>query len=179
MASEPAPKTALFGGGCFWCMQPSFDTTAGVTATSVGYAGGDAKTATYEHVSTGRTAHVEVIQITYDPAKVAYEKLLETYLENIDPTDAGGQFADRGPQYQTVIFYADDAQKHAAEKALAAIAPKFAPAPIAVRLKPAVSFFAAEDYHQRYYEKNRAHYKAYKVGSGRAGYIEETWKNKQ
>ncbi len=178
MAATPTPttKTALFGGGCFWCMQPSFDKTVGVTATSVGYAGGDAKTATYDHVSSGTTGHVEVIQVTYDPTKVGYEKLLENYLDNIDPTDADGQFADRGPQYQTVIYYADDAQKKAAEKALAAIAPKFAPAPIAVRLKPLTPFFPAEDYHQRYYEKNSAHYNAYKVGSGRAAYIEKTWK---
>lgn len=171
-------KTALFGGGCFWCMQPSFDNTKGVTSTSVGYAGGDAKTANYDAVSTGTTGHVEVIQITYDAAQVTYETLLQTYLENIDPTDAEGQFADKGPQYRTVIFYADAVQKTAAEKALAAIAPKFAPSPIAVLIKPTSPFYAAEDYHQRYYEKNAAHYNAYKKGSGRAGYIEKTWKKR-
>ncbi|MFZ4542310.1 MAG: peptide-methionine (S)-S-oxide reductase MsrA [Rickettsiales bacterium] len=171
-------KTALFGGGCFWCMQPSFDNTAGVTATSVGYAGGDAKTATYDQVSTGKTQHVEVIQITYDPAKVTYEKLLDIYLENIDPTDPEGQFADKGPQYQTAVYYADDTQKAAAEKALVALAPKFKPAPIAVKLKPLSPFYAAEDYHQKYYQKNAGHYNAYKVGSGRADYIEKTWGKK-
>lgn len=169
-------KTAMFAGGCFWCMQPAFDTTAGVTATSVGYAGGDAKTANYDAVSTGKTGHVEVIQVTYDPAQVAYEKLLETYLENIDPTDAEGQFADKGSQYTTAIYYADAAQKAAAEKALAAIAPKFAPAPIVVKILPDTPFYAAEDYHQKYYQKKSVHYNAYKQGSGRAAYIEKTWK---
>jgi methionine-S-sulfoxide reductase len=178
MAAEPtttSTKTALFGGGCFWCMQPSFDTTVGVVSTSVGYAGGDAKTANYEAVSSGTTGHVEVIEITYDPAKVAYEKLLTIYLENIDPTDGGGQFADRGSQYAPVIFYADAAEKVKAEAALKAIAPKFTPAPIAVALREAKPFYAAEDYHQRYYQKNAAHYNAYKKGSGRAAFIEKTW----
>lgn len=178
MTATPSPstQTALFGGGCFWCMQPAFDNTAGVTATSVGYTGGDAKTANYDAVSTGHTGHVEVIEITYDPAKVTYEKLLETYLANIDPTDPEGQFADKGPQYQTAIYVADDAQKNAAQKALENIATKFAPAPIAVAIKPAAIFYPAEDYHQKYYLKNAAHYNAYKYGSGRAGYIEKTWK---
>lgn len=169
-------KTAMFAGGCFWCMQPSFDNTPGVSATSVGYAGGDAKTANYDAVSTGTTKHLEVIQITYDPAKVAYEKLLETYLENIDPTQADGQFNDRGPQYHTAIYYENAAQQSAAHAALEAIKPKFAPAPIVVKLLPTTTFYPAEEYHQKYYEKNRAHYNAYKVGSGRAGYIEKTWK---
>jgi methionine-S-sulfoxide reductase len=178
MAASPAAvtQTALFGGGCFWCMQPSFDATKGVVATSVGYAGGEAKTATYDAVSTGTTSHVEVIQVTFDPQHVSYEWLLEIYLENIDPTDEGGQFADRGPQYHTVIFYENAAQHDAAKKALAAIAPKFAPAPIAVRLREIAPFYPAEDYHQRYYQKNSAHYNTYKKGSGRADFIEKNWK---
>jgi methionine-S-sulfoxide reductase len=179
MAAEPvaAPtKTALFGGGCFWCMQPSFDSTPGVASTSVGYAGGEAKTANYDAVSAGTTGHVEVIEITYDPTKVAYETLLTIFLENIDPTDGGGQFADRGEQYAPVIFHADASEKTAAEKALAAIAPKFAPAPIAVKLREAAAFYPAEDYHQKYYQKNSTHYNAYKKGSGRKDFIEKTWK---
>jgi methionine-S-sulfoxide reductase len=177
MATTPAPATAtaLFAGGCFWCMQPAFDNAVGVTATSVGYSGGAKETATYEQVSTDTTGHAEVIQVTYDPGKIAYEKLLETYLENIDPTDAEGQFADKGKHYQTAIYYADDAQKLAAEKALAAIAPKFAPTPIVVKIKPATPFYGAEEYHQKYYQKNSAHYNAYKKGSGRAAYIEKVW----
>jgi methionine-S-sulfoxide reductase len=179
MAADPVAvptKTALFGGGCFWCMQPSFDSTPGVIATSVGYAGGEAKTANYDAVSAGNTGHVEVIEITYDPTKVAYEKLLTIFLENIDPTDGGGQFADRGSQYAPVIFYADASEKTAAEKALAAIAPKFAPAPIEVKLRASAAFYPAEDYHQKYYQKNSTHYNAYKKGSGRKDFIEKNWK---
>lgn len=171
-----ATKTALFAGGCFWCVQPVFDTTKGVSKAVVGYTGGMKETATYEKVSTGKTGHIEAIQVTYDPAVVKYETLVQSFLHDIDPTDAGGQFADRGSQYHTAIFYADEEQKKAAEKELAAIAPKFAPKPIAVQVKPATEFYAAEDYHQQYYIKNSQHYNAYKKGSGRADYIEKTWK---
>ena len=173
--SDAATKTAMFGGGCFWCMQPSYDNTEGVTKTRVGYTGGDAKTANYDAVSTGKTGHVEVIEIQYDPQKVSYEKLLETYWENIDPTDGKGQFADKGSQYVPAIYVADETQKTAAEKSKQAITAKFAPKPIAVNIIPATPFYVAEDYHQRYYEKNAAHYNAYKKGSGRAGYLKETW----
>ncbi|MDX2095381.1 MAG: peptide-methionine (S)-S-oxide reductase MsrA [Alphaproteobacteria bacterium] len=176
MAAPTPLRTALFAGGCFWCMQPAFDAISGVTRTRVGYAGGTAETANYEAVSTGKTQHLEVIEITYDPQRVRYAQLLETYLENIDPTQADGQFADRGPQYHTAIFYADATQKAAAEKALQAIAVKFAPAPIVVHIIAAAPFYAAEAYHQKYYEKNSAHYTAYKRGSGRADYLERTWR---
>lgn len=177
--TTPTPKTAMFGGGCFWCMQPAFDNALGVISTSVGYAGGDAKTANYEAVSTGTTGHVEVIQVTYDPHKIGFDKLLEIYLENVDPTDAEGQFADKGSQYRTAIYFVDAAQKSAAETALKSIANKFAPAPIMVQILPATPFYAAEDYHQKYYLKNAQHYNAYKVGSGRAAFIEKNWKNKE
>lgn len=177
MAASTASSThtALFAGGCFWCMQPAFDQMAGVIRTRVGYAGGEANTATYEQVSSGTTGHVEVIQVEYDASKVAYETLLSTYLENIDPTDAEGQFADKGSQYRTAVYYADASQKLAAEKGLATIAPKFAPVPIRVLVLPATEFYAAEEYHQHYYRKNSVHYNAYKHGSGRAGYIEKVW----
>lgn len=169
-------KTALFAGGCFWCVQPVFDNTKGVSKAIVGYTGGEKKTATYEQVSMGNTGHVEAIEVTYDPAVVKYETLVRSFLHDIDPTDADGQFADRGSQYHTAIFYADPEQKNVAEKELAAIAPKFAPTPIAVKVLPAKPFYAAEDYHQQYYIKNSQHYNAYKKGSGRADYIEKTWK---
>lgn len=171
-----ATATALFAGGCFWCMQPAFDCAPGVSATQVGYTGGAASTATYEQVSRGDTGHVEAIQVTYDPAQVTYAHLLKTYLENIDPTDGEGQFADRGTHYMPAIYYADTTQQQTAEQALAAIAPKFAPQPISVKLLPASAFYVAEAYHQKYYEKNATHYNAYKVGSGRASYLENTWK---
>lgn len=175
MAATPTMQTAIFAGGCFWCMQPSYDATEGVSKTAVGYTGGPAETANYEAVSSGTSGHVEAIEITYNPAIVSYERLLAIFFENIDPTDADGQFADRGSQYHTGIYYADDAQKDAAEKAKSALAAKFAPQPIVVPILPAKPFYAAEDYHQRYYEKNRMHYNAYKQGSGRADYLKKTW----
>jgi len=178
MAATSTTQTAIFAGGCFWCMQPSFDNMPGVISTSVGYTGGDSKTANYDAVSSGRTQHVEAIEITYDPSKVAYEKLLETYWENIDPTDAEGQFADKGTQYRTAIFYHDAVQQKRAETSKEAIAKKFAPKPIAVNILPATPFYAAEDYHQKYYQKNKTHYTMYKYGSGRAGYLEKTWGKK-
>lgn len=175
-SAQAAQETALFGGGCFWCMQPAFDQTKGVIATSVGYAGGTAEDATYEKVSTGTTAHIEAIQVTYDPAQVTYEQLLQTYLENIDPTDGDGQFADRGPQYMPVVFCSNAAQQIAAKTALESIAKKFAPQPIKVSIRDAKPFYPAEDYHQKYYQKHSLRYNAYKHGSGRASYIEKTWK---
>lgn len=179
ISGQQRTATAMFAGGCFWCMQPSFDQMIGVAATSVGYAGGDKKTATYAQVSTGTTGHIEVIQITYDPKQVTFQKLLKTYLENVDPTDAEGQFADKGSQYRTAIYYNDVAEKSAAEQALKDIAPKFAPTPIAIQILPTKPFYAAEADHQKYYMKNKAHYTAYKYGSGRADYIERTWGEKK
>lgn len=171
-------KKALFAGGCFWCMQPGFDNTPGVISTHVGYAGGTKETATYAHVSSGRTGHVEVIEIIYDPVRASYETLLQTYWENIDPTDGDGQFADRGSQYMPAIYYADETQKLAAENSLRAMQSKFAPKPIQVKILPAPAFYPAEDYHQRYYEKNSAHYNAYKIGSGRAAFLKSMWDKK-
>lgn len=172
-----ATQTAMFAGGCFWCMQYAFDRTHGVTSTLVGYSGGEAQTATYEQVSTGTTGHYETIQITYDPLQVTYAALVETYLENIDPTDPNGQFADRGTQYMPAIFYADGGQKNTAEKALAVIAPKFGK-PIVVKVKPAQPFYTAEEHHQKYYQTNPDHFNAYEQGSGRADYIARTWGTK-
>lgn len=167
-------KTALFAGGCFWCMQPSYDNLPGVASTRVGYAGGSADTATYDKVTSGKTGHVEVIEIVYNPEKVSYDTLLQTYWENIDPTDPNGQFADKGSQYIPAIYYADDAQRHAAEQSKTRVQQKFEK-PIVVKLLPTPPFYPAEDYHQRYYEKNSVHYNAYKIGSGRAGYLKKTW----
>ena len=169
-----ATQTAMFAGGCFWCMQYAFDKMKGVT-TLVGYSGGTVANPTYEQVSSGTTGHFETIQVTYDPAQVKYEALLETYIENIDPTDPNGQFADQGTQYMPAIFYADEAQKKAAEKALADVAPKFGKKPIVVKVKPAKPFYAAEEHHQKYYQKAPSAFQAYEHGSGRADYLERTW----
>lgn len=171
-------KTAIFAGGCFWCMQPVFDNMPGVIKTAVGYSGGHVINPTYEQVISDTTGHYEAIEVVYDPSKVAYEKLVEIYFENIDPLDAGGQFADRGEHYHTVVFYADDAQKKIAEEYKARVA-KFFGQPVATKILPAKPFYAAEDYHQRYYEKNKMRYNAYKYGSGRVNRLEELWGDKK
>ena len=170
-------EIATFAGGCFWCMQPPFDNLKGVISTEVGYTGGGIENPTYQQISRGDTGHYEAMRVTYDPSQVSYEKLLETFWHNIDPTQADGQFADRGPQYYTAIFYHDDLQKESAEKSKQELeqSGKF-DQPVATKLLKAEVFYPAEDYHQKYYEKNESHYQGYKRGSGRAGFIEETWK---
>lgn len=169
-------ETAIFAGGCFWCMEPPFSFLDGVKDVSAGYTGGKTENPTYEQVSTGRTGHYEAVRVIYDPAKVKYERLLEIFWKNIDPTDDGGQFADRGTQYLTAVFYTTPQQKTIAEKSKDALGKsgKFK-TPIATAILPAKKFYAAENYHQNYFQTNKDHYDRYKVGSGRAGYIERTW----
>lgn len=174
--AQAKTDTAIFAGGCFWCMQPEFDNTQGVSKTVVGYTGGTVANPTYEQVSTDTTGHYEAIEITYDPTVVSYEKLLDIYWHNIDPLDAGGQNYDRGQHYQTAIFTNSDAQLMAAEKSKEKVEKFFAPKPVATKILPAKPFYAAEDYHQKYYEKNSMRYKAYKTGSGRENHLEQLWK---
>jgi len=165
-------KTAIFAGGCFWCMQPPFDQTEGVIKTSVGYAGGHDANPTYEEVSSGTSGHAEVIEVTYDPSKVSYEKLLDVFWKNIDPTTVDQQFADRGSQYRTAIFYVDGEQKKMAIASKEKIEKSgWYDRPIVTSIESAGKFYPAEDYHQKYYKKNAVHYEMYKEGSGRAGYI--------
>lgn len=170
-------QTAIFGGGCFWCMEPPFEQLEGVIEVTAGYSGGDEVNPTYEQVSSGRTSHFEAVQVVYDPAKISYQQLVEVFWRQIDPTDGGGQFADRGKHYRTAIFYSTDEQKKIAEESKAALdASGMFEKPVATMILPAKPFYAAEEYHQDYYRKNVLHYSAYKVGSGRAGFIERTWK---
>jgi len=168
--------TATFAGGCFWCMESPFEKLDGVFDVISGYTGGDVKNPTYEEVSTGRTGHAESVEVHYDPARISYDQLLDVYWRSIDPTDAGGQFADRGSQYRTAIFYHDETQREAAERSKAALAAsgRFA-TPIATTIVPAGPFYAAEEYHQDYYKKNHDHYTAYRRASGREGFLERTW----
>lgn len=169
---------ATFAGGCFWCLQGPFDAEPGVSNVHVGYAGGDPADGTYHRVASGRTKHREGITMDYDPTQVSYERLLELFWKNIDPTDAGGQFADRGYQYTTAIYYHTPEQKIIAEQSKTTLnsAGKFKKA-IAVAIEPYTTFVPAEDEHQAYYKKNPLQYKMYKRGSGRADYIEQTWNN--
>jgi peptide-methionine (S)-S-oxide reductase len=181
-AAEPTAKaqattTAVFAGGCFWCMEPPYDKLPGVVATTSGYTGGQKMNPTYEQVSAGDTGHVEAMQVTYDPKLVSYEKLLEVFWRNVDPLDKGGQFCDRGSTYTTAIFYANEEQKKLAEQSKAAIEKKLGKA-IVTAIRPAATFYAAEDYHQDYYQKNPLRYKYYRYSCGRDQRLEELWGKK-
>lgn len=167
---------ATFAGGCFWCMVGPFEALAGVEKVVAGYTGGHTKNPTYQEVCYGNTGHYEAVQITFDSQVVSYQNLLEIFWQQIDPTDVGGQFADRGQSYQTVIFYHDEEQHQLAEASKQALAAsgKFNQ-PIVTAILPAGEFYLAEDYHQGYHRKNEAHYTMYKEGSGRACFIKKHW----
>ncbi len=169
-------ETATFAGGCFWCMEPPFEQLDGVMEAAAGYTGGRGENPTYEQVSSGRTGHYEAVQVSYDPSKVTYQDLLDVFWRNIDPTDKGGQFADRGTQYYTAVFYHNEEQKQLAEESKRALGTsgKFSK-PIVTAVLPAGPFYRAEDYHQDYYRKAPARYKRYKRGSGRELFIEKMW----
>jgi peptide methionine sulfoxide reductase msrA/msrB len=174
----PTPKLAhaTFAGGCFWCMETPFDDVPGVHSTTSGYAGGSVKNPTYEQVSSGTTGHAESLQVAYEPAKVSYEQLLDVYWHNIDPTDAGGQFCDRGKQYRSVIFYADEQQERAAlaSKRRLEASRRFAQ-PIVTEIVPLPAFYPAEDHHQNFCRRNPLRYKSYRLGCGRDQRLAELW----
>jgi len=171
-------RKAMFAGGCFWCMEKPFETLDGVISVTSGYAGGKTENPTYENYMAG--GHIEVVEIVYDPAKVTYETLLEVFWRQIDPTDPGGQFVDRGHGYTTAIFYYDDDQRRQAEASKAALAGKGVfDKPIVTPIIPAVPFFAAEEYHQDYYKKNPIRYRFYRSGSGRDRFLENVWGDEQ
>lgn len=176
--SHAASTKAIFAGGCFWCMQPVFDTTPGVSATTVGYTGGTLASPTYEQVAEGNTGHVEAIEITYDANRVSYEQLVGIFLRNIDPFDPYGQFADKGKPYHTAIFTANAEEKKIAEQALAQLERTFPGKKVATTIRTATTFYAAEAYHQEYYEKNALRYNLYKHGSGRVTGLKEIWGEK-
>ncbi|MBC5636337.1 peptide-methionine (S)-S-oxide reductase MsrA [Ornithinibacillus sp. BX22] len=170
-------KKATFAGGCFWCMVKPFDQWDGVHAVVSGYTGGHVENPTYEEVKTGTTGHYEAVEITFDPSIISYNEILEVYWRQIDPTDAGGQFQDRGEQYRTAIFYHDEEQKAQAEASKQALAEsgRFQK-PIVTEILPAVTFYPAEDYHQDFYKKSEKEYKEDRAKSGRDEFIEENWK---
>jgi len=171
-------KKATFAGGCFWCMVEPFDEQPGIESIVSGYTGGHVENPTYEQVCADNTGHVEAVEITYNPEIFPYEDLVELFWRQIDPTDDGGQFHDRGSSYQTAIFYHDDSQKQIAEKSKQALvdSKKFKK-PIVTPIIPAETFYEAEKEHQYYYKQNHFHYKLYKKGSGRQQFIEKNWKN--
>ncbi|MBV9008111.1 MAG: peptide-methionine (S)-S-oxide reductase MsrA [Verrucomicrobia bacterium] len=169
-------RTAVFAGGCFWCIQPAFDEAPGVLKTTVGYTGGTEPNPTYELVSSERTKYREAIEIVYDPAKISYAQLLDIYWKQIDPTQSDGQFTDIGPSYRAAIYFANDEEKKIAEESKAKLAASHRfDKPIVTEILPAMKFWPAEDYHQKYSQKNPAHFEAFEVGSGREAYAKKKW----
>jgi peptide-methionine (S)-S-oxide reductase len=168
------PAKATFAGGCFWCMEPPYDELEGVISTISGYTGGTKKNPTYEQVSAGTTGHTEAVEVTYDPKKVSYEKLLDVFWRNIDPLTANAQFCDSGSQYRSAIFYHDQTQKTLAEASKRRLQDRFKQ-PIVTEIVRASEFYPAEDYHQDYYKKNPIRYKIYRYGCGRDSRLQELW----
>lgn len=171
-------KIATFAGGCFWCMEPPFEKLDGVKSVVSGYMGGHKKSPTYKEVSAGSTGHTEVVQVTYDPQKVTYKELLDIFWRNIDPTDAGGQFVDRGSQYRSGVFYHSEEQKKLATQSKDTLE-KNGPfkKKVISEITEAGVFYKAEDYHQDYYKKSPIRYKYYRYRSGRDQFLEKYWKN--
>ncbi|MDQ0217963.1 peptide-methionine (S)-S-oxide reductase [Peribacillus cavernae] len=169
-------EKATFAGGCFWCMVKPFHEQPGIESVVSGYTGGTKANPTYEEVCSDTTGHYEAVQITFDPKVFRYEKLVELFWQQIDPTDAGGQFGDRGSSYQTAIFYHNQEQKEMAEQSKAKLqeSSRFS-RPIVTPILPVKEFYPAEGYHQDYYKKQPAHYNAYRIGSGRAAFIDKNW----
>ncbi len=181
LAVEPGGKsvekmvaTAVFAGGCFWCMQPPFDRLEGVISTTAGYAGGHTKNPTYEEVSAGKTGHAESVRVVYDPGRVSYASLLEVFWHNIDPLTANRQFCDAGSQYRSAIFYTDETQRRLAEESKRALE-KARGWRIVTEIVPAGEFYPAEEYHQEFYRKNPVRYKTYRFLCGRDQRLRELW----
>ena len=172
----PGHAVATFAGGCFWCMEPPYDKLPGVLSTTSGYMGGAKKNPTYEEVSGGATGHTEVVQVLYDPSKVSYEKLLDVFWVNVDPTVKDRQFCDVGSQYRTAIFVGSPEQRKAAEASKAALekSKPFKDA-IVTPIVDAGEFWPAEDYHQDYYQKNPVRYSYYRTGCGRDARLKQLW----
>lgn len=169
-------ELATFAGGCFWCMVKPFDEQPGIFKIESGYTGGHKANPTYEEVCTDTTGHKEAVQITFNPDVFPYEKLLKLFWQQIDPTDSGGQFADRGDSYKTAIFYHSDSQKQKAEASKKQLEKQDTfKAPIVTEILPAKTFYRAEDYHQDYYKKNPLHYERYRFGSGRGPFLNHYW----
>jgi peptide-methionine (S)-S-oxide reductase len=171
-------KTAIFAAGCFWCVEEAFDKVAGVVETTSGYTGGVLPNPTYEQVSAGNTGHAEALRVKYDPAKVSYAQLLDTFWHNVDPFDGGGQFCDRGSSYRGAIFFMTDEEEKQAQASKEAVAKQFNQT-VATQIVKATPFYPAEGYHQDYHTKNPLRYSFYKWNCGRAQRLEEIWGKKQ
>ena len=175
-ASAPAPATAVFAGGCFWCMETAFEGLPGVSAVISGYTGGEKKNPTYEEVSSGTTGHAESVEVTFDPAKITYAQLLDVFWHNVDPLAGGHQFCDYGTQYRSAIFYRGEEQRLAAEASKRTLEeqPRFK-GKITTQIVAATTFYRAEEYHQDFYKKNPRRYQEYRTGCGRDARLKELW----
>src|SRR6185369_13511117 len=169
-------RKATFAGGCFWCMEPAFDSLKGVISVTSGYTGGKKENPTYKEVSAGGTGHAEAVEIVYDPAIISYRALLDTFWSNIDPVAVNRQFCDSGNQYRSAIFYHSEEQARLARASKAALerSKRFSK-PVATEISPAGRFYPAEEYHQKYYKKNPLRYKYYRSGCGRDRRLKELW----
>ncbi|HEY5656547.1 MAG TPA: peptide-methionine (S)-S-oxide reductase MsrA [Myxococcota bacterium] len=165
---------ALFAGGCFWCMEPAFDEVPGVVSTTSGYTGGRVESPTYEQVSSGSTGHAEAVRVVYDPSQVTYEKLLDVFWHNIDPTVRNRQFCDTGSQYRSAIFASGPEERELAEASRRRVAERLG-VPIQTEIVDAGAFYPAEEYHQDYYRKNPLRYAFYRRGCGRDARLAEIW----
>ena len=175
-AGQDDSAVAVFAGGCFWCTEADFDKLPGVLATTSGYIGGAIENPTYEEVSSGRSGHIEAVQVRFDPRQTSYAKLLEAFWPTIDPVNGNGQFCDNGPQYRSAIFYLDAEQQRLAEASKTALAASGRlQQPIATVIQAATTFYAAEDYHQDYHTKNPLRYSYYRHGCGRDQRLQELW----
>ena len=174
-AFSASTATATFAGGCFWSMEHVFDELPGVISVTVGYAGGQAKNPSYEQVEMGITGHAELVQVVFDPARIVYDTLLDAYWHNVDPTDGAGQFCDHGTQYRPIVFYADEAQKRAAERSKIAIEQSHRFSRVMPQILPAGMFWRGEDYHQHYYKTHAFAYRMYRMGCGRDQRLRELW----
>ena len=172
--AEEQRAEAIFAGGCFWCMEPPYDKINGVFSTTSGYVGGSRANPTYQEVSSGRTGHTEAVRIVYDPSKVNYQQLLDIFWVNIDPFAQNRQFCDRGSQYRSGIFYLNAEQEALARASKAAVEARF-DEPVYTEVTEATTFYAAEDYHQDYYEKNPLRYMYYRYSCGRDQRLGEIW----
>ncbi|MGJ8729752.1 peptide-methionine (S)-S-oxide reductase MsrA [Listeria aquatica] len=169
-------EKATFAGGCFWCMVKPFDTQPGILKVVSGYTGGTTENPTYEEVCRGNTGHAEAVEITFDPDVFPYEKLVQVYFQQTDPTDPDGQFVDRGSSYRPAIFYHNEEQKKIAEQAVKDLdASGRFKKPIVTEVVPASTFYPAEEYHQDFYKKEKMHYEGYRRGSGRDQFIQNHW----
>ncbi|HEX6177193.1 MAG TPA: peptide-methionine (S)-S-oxide reductase MsrA [Thermoanaerobaculia bacterium] len=173
-ASAAPLAKATFAGGCFWCMEPPFEKLSGVVSVVSGYTGGTVPKPTYGAVSSGGTGHLEAIEVVYDPARVSYQRLLDVFWRNIDPTNPNGQFCDSGSQYRSAIFVHDDTQRRAAEASKAKIV-REKKLRVVTEIRAAAPFYRAEEYHQDYYKKNPVRYRFYRFNCGRDRRLEQVW----